>query len=262
MEYINIGTNRLLEEYFYQVINSDKKFKPAGGLWCTPHYAPSFNEWLDFIIKKPVYYSRYAGHIDPFKIDGVVIELADGSKVFDLGTKESIEELERKYNLDYEKLSMDYDALTVDPYQLNGVNLKNAREYARLFAIKTLTVFNMKVIRDYKKALIEVEPFDYSYGYPYDVFYDTKLSDERFKIEPESEEYKDMLDYIYNDLKDFIFHLRIEHPEFSSNKMAYYIKLELMRVYGEEVIKYAKKKDLDGERLAYSLSIKTLRKVK
>ena len=43
MEYISIGTDKLLEEYFYQVVNSDRQVKPAGGLWNTIFFAPTFS---------------------------------------------------------------------------------------------------------------------------------------------------------------------------------------------------------------------------
>ena len=49
MEFINIGTDMINEEYFYPVVNTDKTIKPAGGFWCTKHLSPKYNEWIDFI---------------------------------------------------------------------------------------------------------------------------------------------------------------------------------------------------------------------
>ena len=262
MEYISIGTNVLMEEYFYQILNSNRRLKPVGGLWCSLYYAPTFNEWIDFIVGKPMYYSKYVHHDNPFKINGVLVDLKEGTKVFNLDSLEALEELEKKYNLDYEKLAQDYDAMYTDTIKLNFLNSPRAEEYARIYAVRSLTAFDLCKIKGYKNALIELEPFDYTFGSDYGEMYDTKVEDEVHEVIPMSKEYIEFLDVLYEKLKDFIFKLRINNPEMSSNKLAYLVKEELMKIIGHDIELYARSKELDEERLAYSLATRTVGKVK
>lgn len=262
MNFINIGTNELNEEYFYEIVNSDKVVKPAGGLWTSPYYGPTFIEWIDYIVKKPLYYMRYMDKLDPFKMDGAVVTLSDDAKVLNLTDSDGLEELEKKYFLDFEKLASDYDAILVDLYFLYSAKTIHNRDYERLYSVKTLNIFNFSKIKGYRKALVELEPFDYTYSNMEEIWYDTKVNDEELKPMGMSKEYQEFLGISYEKLKDFVFHLRLKYPDISSTKMVSLIKEELERVIGEELLLYSKDKNMDQDRLALSLAIRTLRNVK
>ena len=262
MKYINIGTNILMEEYFYQILNGDNKLKPAGGLWTTDYFAPSFNEWLDYICNRPIYYTRYMLPNDPFKMNCVIVTPKEGTRILDLDYNDGIEELEEKYRFDFESLARDYDGVYLDPYKTFTLNTNNKDEYRRLYSVRTLLLFDLKHVQEYKKGQIEIEPFDYTCGYGHDVMYDTKEEEGTFQIEQPSAEYLSFLDYMSIVLKDFIFHLRLKYPDYSSVKIAYIVKKELEKYFGTDILDYAKKNNLDEERISYSLAIKTLKKVK
>lgn len=262
MEYITLGTDKILEEYFYQIINSDRKIKPVGGLWSSDYFAPTFNEWLDYLIGKPTYYCRYTLGNDPFKMKAAIIKLYDDARVFHLDSKDAISELEQKYNFDFERLSEDYDALYANPYALFDYSEDRRELYRRVYAVKSLDVFDLSVVEGYKKAMIDIEPFDYTYSGDDVAYYNTIVNPKSFSVQGESDEYKDFLEALTVQLKDFIFHLRLEHPNFPPNKMVSLIKEELDKIIGPDLIEYAKRNELDPERLGYSLSTKAYRKVK
>ena len=262
MEYITLGTDKLLEEYFYQIVNSDRIVKPVGGVWCSNYYAPTFIEWLDFLTTKPRYYSRFFVPNNPFKMNGAVIKLYDDAKVFCVDSKEAVSELEQRYSLDFEKLSEEYDALYVDPFSSFDYGDRKGDEYRKIYIIKSLDVFNLSAVESYKRATVNIEPFDYTFPCQDFVSYNTTVDDEQLKVQKESIEYQRFLEELTNQLKDYIFRLRLEHPDFPPNKIVYLVKEEIDRVIGPDLAEYAKKNELNRERLAYSLSTKTYRRVK
>lgn len=262
MEYISIGTDKLLEEYFYQVVNSDRKVKPAGGLWNTIFFAPTFNEWLDFIMNKPFYYTNYARPDEPFKMDCVIVSLKDNANILEISDREGFEALEQKYRYNFERLSEDYDGIYLDPYKMYDLNAQNKNELIRCYSVKTLCLFDLDKVKSYKKGVIEIEPFDYTDGYRCEPFYDTKVYSEPLKVENVSEDYKRFLEVLYKELKDFIMHLRLAHPEFPSTKMVAIIREEMNKILGNAISEYAKKRDMIADRVATSLAIKSLRKIK
>ena len=91
MEYISIGTDKLLEEYFYGVVNGSIRIKPAGGLWLSGYYAPSFIDWIDYIVKKPTYYSFYKSPTNPFNMKGVIVKVSDRANIFTVDSNEACE---------------------------------------------------------------------------------------------------------------------------------------------------------------------------
>ncbi len=261
MEYITLGTDKLLEEYFYQVINSDRKIKPIGGLWCSKYYS-TYNEWLDYLTRNPRYYYRYTLGNNPFRMDAAVLKLCDDAKVFNVDSKDAATELEKKYKYDFEKLSLEYDALSVNPFGLYDYGTHNDELFRRVYAIQSLDVFDLSKVESYKKAVIDIEPFDYTYSGNRFINYETKVDPEDMSVYRASEEYNNFLEWIFNKLKDYIFRLRLEYPDFPPNKIVYLVKEEIDRVIGPDLAEYAKRNELNQERLAYSLSTKTYRRVK
>ena len=224
MEYITLGTDKILEEYFYQIVNSGKKIKPVGGLWSCNFYGSTFNEWLDCLVGKPTYYCRYTLGNNPFKMKASIIKLYDDAKVFHLDSKDAVSELEQKYNFDFERLSLEYDALYADPFRLFEFGSERDELYRRVYAIKSLDIFNLSAVEEYKKAMIDIEPFDYTDAINRPIYYETTVEDDKHSVLGESLEYRCYLEWLCDQLKDYIFHLRLEHPNFPPNKMVALIK--------------------------------------
>ena len=262
MEYISLGTDILLEEYFYQIVNSDRLVKPAGGLWTSDFFASSFNEWLDYITNKPMYYTHYTLRDNPFKIKCVIVSLKEGTRIFDMSDNEAIQELEGKYHLDFEKLAEDYDGLYINPYIMFRVNSEHREEYKRLYSVKTLCLFDLEKVQEYKKGMIDVEPFDYTDSCRNEVFYETNVQDGVFQVPKVSVEYRDLLDQVSTRLSNYIYNLVKSNPQYSRNRIAYLISEELKRVFGRDLLAYTKREGLDEERVSCSIATKSLRKIK
>jgi hypothetical protein len=262
MEYVNIGTDKLLSEYFICPMNSDKKLKPAGGLWTTSYCSPYFNEWIDFLIQNPDYYGRYIQPGDPFRMTGAIVSIKSNARIFNIRDLESFSELANKYNFDFERVALDYDGIYVEPYHLTGINSSVAKEMGRLFAVKTLSLFDLSIIESYRKVLFSIDNFDYTSDYGNDVSYEGLEETEKQLVVPESLEYQQMLEVISKKLKNFIFNLRRENPNFSSNQIVHFVNMELKRLFGKEIMAYAERKGLDGDKIAYSMASKSLRKIK
>jgi hypothetical protein len=262
MKYIHVGTNKLMDEYFYPILNSPKVIKPTGGLWSSNNFSATFNEWMDYIIGKPFYYSNYVTRENPFKLDCVVVSLSDASSILDISAKEGFQELTEKYKFDFERLEEDYDGIYFDPYKMFATSPKDRVEFSRVYSVKTLCLFDMANVKEYKKGLIVVDPFDYTDSYNYDVPYEMLASKGSYQVESVSEEYKDLLDLMYRELKDFIYHLRLKYPDYPSAQLVSIIKEEMNKVLGSAIVDYAKQKQMNEERITNSLAIRTLKKVK
>ena len=262
MEYISLGTAKLLEEYFYPVVNSDRNIKPAGGFWCSGYYAPTFIEWLDYIASKPTYYRRYAKPMDPFAMSGVIVNIKSNTNIFELDSKEACLELEQKYHYDYEALEQDYEGIYIDPFRIIDYDADAYEQYHRFIGVRTLNLFDINLVTGYRQADITIDPFDYTYEYDHYIDYDTIVHDEIESVIPASETYKALAAFVEYQLKDFIYHLQLEHPDYPRNKMAFLVKEELLRTLKQEISDYVIPRDLDEERIAYSMAIRALKKTK
>lgn len=251
-----------MEECFYPVLNGPKVVKPTGGLWCSNYFSSTFNEWVDYISTKPFYYSNYVTEGNPFNINCVIVTLKDGSSILDISTVEGFKELVEKYKYDFEKVADDYDGIYLDPYKMFDVNPANREEIMRLYSVKTLCLFDLEKVEEYKKGLIVVDPFDYTDYCKNDVYYETIVSERSYQVEGISEEYQKFLEIMYEELKNFVYHLRLEHPDVPSAKLVTLIREEMYRVLGNSVLDYAQQKLMNGERVSNSLAIRTLMKVK
>jgi len=262
MEYMNIGTSRILEEYFYPVVNSDKIIKPAGGFWCTDYLSNYYNEWVDFITSNPNYFVRYMGEKDPFLLSGAVVSLKPSSRIFRLDNSESFAELEGKYKFDFEKLTEDYDAISFDILGMFDSSPKLIHDIRRLISVDTMLLFNLGIIDGYRKATVAVEPFDYTFDACDELSMEINVGKDIFQVEEESIDYKQLLEDISKDLQDFIFHLRLDNPSVPSYVLVDTIKKEIMRIYSEEIKAYTTSKGYDDFRISNSIAIKAYRKIK
>ena len=262
MEYINIGTNTILEEYFYPVVNSDKIIKPTGGFWCTNHITPYYNEWLDFIMSKPAYFVRYMGKEDPFLMSGAVVTMKDNARILRLDNKDSFEELSRKYSYDFETLSDDYDDIYFDIYQLYSLDPNHREEIRRLITVNTFLLLNLAGVKDYRAARIDIEPFDYTFEYDHEAGVNIGVADERKIILPASSQYQQLLEDVCKSLKDKIFHLRMAHRDLPSFMIVEMVRNELLALYGEAIKEYVTSKGYDEFRVANSMAIKSFRAIK
>ena len=261
MEYISVGTNSLISEYSYQIINSLRTIKPTGGLWCSAYYESSFIEWIDYITRKATYYTIYISEEDPFKINGVIVTLKEGTRLFELVDKEHYDELAHNYKFDFRKLEQDYDGMIIAPFRIKKLDAETYDEFLRLYCVKTLNVFDLSSIDYYRKTETILEPFDYTDFFPGFVEYETTIDEQKKYIKPISKEYLELLDFIYQKIKDFVYHLRISHPDYSEDKLAYHIKNEIWSLFADEIKEYVSNDNLDEERITNSLAIRTLKKV-
>lgn len=264
MEYLNVGTDRILEEYFYPVVNTDKLLKPAGGFWCTNHLSPYYNEWIDFIMSKPVYFTRYMGKENPFSLTGAVVTLKDDARVLSLDNPDSLGLLSDKYKYDFEAVSTDFDAIYFDVYKLFSMLSKYGSEVRRYVTVNTMLLMNLECIDHYKAARIELEPFDYSYEYDYgkDASMQINVSDTQRFVEPASPIYLQLLEDIYKKLQDIIFNIKKNNRNLPNYAVVELVRNEILSRFGDFIKSYVEFKGYDEFRIANSLAIKSFRSVK
>ena len=262
MEYVSVGTDRILDEYFIPAVNSDKKFKPAGGLWCSLYRGEYYNEWLDFIANKPMYLRRYLGKENPYELSGAIITPTDDAKILTLNDSESFALLEQYYQFDYEMLSKDYDAIYYDLFKLTGAVPKYSYELSRFISINTFLLFNPDAIKEYKKAKISITPYDLDYEWCEDIGGTTTILPGTYEVEPSSSKYNALLDEISLRLRDEIYRLKVEYNNVPTYKIVEIFRKKVMELYGDEILAYCKDKNYDSDRVSASLTVKAYMRTK
>ena len=264
MEFINIGTNRINQEYFYPIVNTERFIKPSGGFWCSKHLSPYYNEWLDYIMSKPMYYARYMGKENPFNLAGVVVSLKSDSRLLRLDNMDSFTELQDKYKFDYEAVSENYDAIYFDVCKLFEM-LNNYREEVRRFiTVNTMLLLNLESIDSYRAASIDIEPFDYTYECDYgnEAEVTINVEDEKRYVKPASPEYLQLLEDIYKQLKDIIFKIKKDNRGLPNYAVVELVRNELMARFGEIIKSFVESRGYDQFRITNSLAVTTYRQVK
>lgn len=157
-KYLNLGLKQIDPSLFNPIKdNILNPLKPQGGLWFSLYNElyPNYNEWIDFITYKPsIYFYKYASTT----LNAIIITLKNNANIYYLDSKEKFQELKQKYPFhnyfSYEALSHDYDAIFINPYFDN--------KFLDEFDIKSLILFNLDVILNYKEAFVEIDPFFYN----------------------------------------------------------------------------------------------------
>ncbi|MEG1596745.1 MAG: hypothetical protein RR359_00550 [Bacilli bacterium] len=160
-EFISVGTQEL---YLERWMNVNRRFdnfslKPRGGLWATEFYyfENYVCDWLDFICDHESY--SFGMNLE----DAVIFKLKKEARVCLLETKEDLQkiskcypsfhyqltffnqkELARYYLIDYEKLSLQYDAVYIS-YRYAKDNAKEEIS----FGCDSLIIMNPSVINKY-----------------------------------------------------------------------------------------------------------------
>ncbi len=262
MDYVNIGTDILKREYMNAVIDTDKRIKPAGGLWCTEYKHPDSLSWLNYMLYKPSVFFHKAPQDNPFKQTGVLIHLKEGTKVFSLCGQEGYHFLKNQYGLSYEKLSELYDGVFIDIGHPFGDTSEERCDNYNLFSVNTFILFNLDAVEYYRKMAIDIDPFDYEYEYDSFSTYRVDYSEEKYTIEDMSPEYWMLLDMICSSMKDFILMEKQKYPQVSSNKIAYLVYEEVKRRFQKEISEVAKTRELNVKKLTQSLCTSATRRVK
>ena len=266
MEYINIGTDKILREYMCEVVDTDRFYKPAGGLWCTDYDSliPNRSKWLDYMLLYPRVYCQKMDRNNPFQQKGIIMDVDAGARVFDLVGPESFEEFKRKYGRDghvsYEELSKHYDAVHIGIGRVFGDTPDQLERFLHIYAVDSLCIFDLDIIKDYRKVDIAVEPFDYEESYV-DSWPDYKMtiSPERKTIPQLSQLYREVFNRVVAYYKGMY---RNGKSGISNYQLASLIGREILVQFANELQLLKEQENLEEDRVAYSMATKVLRNKK
>ena len=235
MEYVNVGTDCLKREYMNPVLDTDVRIKPAGGLWCTPHLSNESLPWMNYMLFKPRVFYQKCPKDHPFKQNGVIVDVEPNARIFQVHDNREFDLFKAKYGLSYEKLSRDYDAIFIDVASIFGKTMEERDYYYKLFSVSSLLLFNLNVIKSYKKVDIDVDPFDFEYEYDSLVDYRVKIDETPHTIPSVSEHYAYLFDTIVTSLRDFIYNAVRFNQQMSSDRIAFDIYKKIKEMYKKEI---------------------------
>ena len=185
MKYLTVGTSEIKDEIFRKVEDTDAtSVKPRGGLWLTKYENDHYNEWVDYLLEDPIAFYYKSTGSSVWEQPCSLVTLNDSANLFILNSKDALEYLKRNYPLDddkfsYQAISNIYDGIYVDMYKLlHEVN--DLRFYK--FCVNSLVLFNLNCIDCYQSGIVNIEPFDYEYGYCEAPVYDIKCEDVKKRI--------------------------------------------------------------------------------
>ena len=261
MEYITVGTDTILREYMSDIIDTERIVKPAGGIWCTDYdvLRPQNCDWINHLIDHPGDLMMKSIGKNPFSHKAAILKVNDGAKVFTLAGNDDydkfLEFYSRNGNMSYEALSKDYDGIYVDLCS-NGVFGKSFDERNRnyrMFAVNTFLLFNIDAIDTYKKAQIDIEPFDYE-GYC-DFYPDYKITVQEgdHRVKELSEGYK----YLFRKVVEY-FGKHYPTDNVSRSQMVAIIYEAIMNLFAKDLKLLAESENLDEKRLAQTMSTHVL----
>ena len=266
MEYITVGTDTILREYMCDIIDTERIVKPSGGIWCTDYdvLRPQNCDWINHLLDHPSDLIMKSIGKNPFSQIAAILCIKDNARVFSLAGNDDYDKFLKFYSRDghmsYEALSRDYDGVYVDLCS-NGVFGKTFDERSknyRLFSVNTFLLFNIDAIETYKKARIDIEPFDYE-GYC-DVLpnYSIEVMDGNHRVRELSEGYK----YLFMKIVEF-FDRHYPTENVSHNQMMAIIYDTIMAKFGQELRMMAESEQLNEKQVAKAMASKVLaRKIK
>ncbi len=266
MEYINIGTDRLLREYMCEVTDGHKFYKPAGGLWCTSvTYTDGFpkcSKWLDYLLCYPKIYRQKMDRSNPFQQKGVLFDVSDDAKIFDLIDPESFEEFKRKYgrngHISYELLSKKYDGVHIGINKPFGDTYDQTSRFYQIYGIDSLCIFDLDVVTSYRPIHFDVEYFDYESDYlDFWPTYKMEISPEKKSITQVSALYTEVFNKVVAYYRE-----NIKDRENKSNyELASIIGREILELFATELQKLKEQEQLDETKVAYAMATKALKRL-
>ena len=185
MQYLTVGTNEIKRELFREVEDtSPSNIKPRGGLWLTKYENECYNEWVDYILEDSVALVYKSKGDSIWKQPCSLVTLNDGANVFNLHCKKDLDFLKQNYPLadnkfSYQEISHLYDGIYINMYKLM-MEENDPRLYK--FAVNSLILFNLDCIYYYQSGIVDIEPFDYEYGYCEAPVYQIKCDDTKKRI--------------------------------------------------------------------------------
>ena len=212
--YLTVGTDYISNDFFRKVQDSNNKdnMKPSGGLWMTKFQEeyPTYNVWVDFIIQNlsVFFYKNPSSYL--FSRPCSVITLKKNANVFLLDSKEKLDVLRKNYPKEvgyfsFEALSQDYDGIYVSLTKiLPTLELEEQKQF-RKFGVDSLLLFNTSCIDYYKRANLEIEPFDYEDFYARrNAIYRIYVEQEKRYMEPENQKYSLLLSKISEAIFEYL----------------------------------------------------------
>lgn len=185
MQYLTVGTREIKGELFNEVEDTEcTNIKPRGGLWLTRYENESYNEWVDYLLEDSVALVYKSRGDSIWRQPCSLVTLNESANVFNLSCKKDLDFLKENYPLadnkfSYQEISHLYDGIYVDMYKLL-MEENDPRLYK--FAVNSLILFNLDCIDYYQSGIVNIEPFDYEYGYCESPNYQIKYEDTKKRI--------------------------------------------------------------------------------
>lgn len=172
-KYLTVGTDVIRSNLFVSVcdINNCSEVKPSGGLWLTEFDTnfTSYNCWVDYMLRNPylLFYKNKSNN--PFKQLCCIVSLKDNANIFLLNDKEKFQFFLKNFSNGlggflFEKLSHYYDGVFIKLMFDLDID-KDIRKMFYDFGVNTLILFNCDCIDYYYSGVVDIETFDYEYGY-------------------------------------------------------------------------------------------------
>ncbi len=181
MKYLTVGRDELTT---VRKVEDTETIKPRGGLWLTKYENEHYNEWVDYILEDTVALVYKSRGSSIWKQPCSLVTLKESANIFTLNDADSLSFLKDRYpqvdnKFSYSELSKDYDGIYVDMYKLL-MKVDDSRFYK--FGVNSLILFNFDCIDYYQSGMVDIEPFDYEYGYCETVNYEIKCNDAKKRI--------------------------------------------------------------------------------
>lgn len=264
MEYINIGTDKILREYMCDVVDTDRFYKPAGGLWCTAYNSniPNRSKWLDYMLCYPRIYCQKMDKDHPFTQKGVIVDVDDNARVFNLVGQEAFDEFKAKYghngHISYEELSKHYDAVFIGTSKSFGDTPDQRDRFFNIYAVDSLCIFDLDVVNSYNPVHIEVEPFDYECSdLEFWPDYKMTISPEKKKITQLSALYMELYNKVLDYYKSTVAN---KGQEVSNYQLVAIIGKAILSNFAADLARLKEMEQLDETKVAYAMATKALRK--
>ena len=188
MKYLTVGTNEITKELFREIEDTDpNNIKPRGGLWLTKYENEYYNEWIDYLLEDSVTFFYKSRGSSLWNQPCSLVTLKDSANIYQLFDENGLNFLKQNYHLDYDKFSYReishiYDGMYIDIYKLMLKLDSDTRQRLYKFGVNSLILFNLNCIDFYQPGVVNIEPFDYEYGFCEVPFYEIKCDNTKKRI--------------------------------------------------------------------------------
>lgn len=258
---LTVGTNKISTELFCPVMDyhTNENIKPFGGLWLTDYINASNNAWVNYLTDNPtVLFWKYKD-FHCFKIPYSLVTLKDSANIFHLDSTEKLDFLIKNYSdgkgfFSYEKLSKDYDGITIKTISDVPNHLFHA--FIR-FGPQSTILFNPSCILYYQSAQLEIQEFDIDYVEKDQVVpYQISVSEERKVITQNEKAYQQL----YEVIKDYIsfFYKNALYEEQDKLEAREKVYNSVQQIFSLPLTNLAKDMEVNQEQMTLTLVQKSL----